>query len=154
MSAGITRVNGKAEVGTSRNVTGEKSFFIGGYQPLFVTIQTVSATADMVGSGATLYSTVNSPFEKIIRACETVGTVVGYGKPANAASSSTMVVIFDAGTVNQGDGTGGQAGATTGFGALKTALLGTAIGTVSATTDFAVTTYTGFTGAVLGNNAS
>jgi hypothetical protein len=149
MSAGITRVNGTAAVGTSRNVTGEKSFFIGGYQPLFVTIQTVTTTYDFT----TGYASVNSELEQVIRACETVGTVVGYGKPANAASSSTMVVIFDAGTVNQGDGTGGQAGATTGFGALKTALAGAGAGTVVAS-DFAITTYTGFTGAVLGNNAS
>jgi hypothetical protein len=149
MSAGITRVNGTAAVGTSRNVTGEKSFFIGGYQPLFVTIQTVTANYDFT----TGYASVNSELEQVIRACETVGTVVGYGKPANAASSSTMVVIFDAGTVNQGDGTGGQAGATTGFGALKAALAGAGAGTVVAS-DFAITTYTGFTGAVLGNNAS
>jgi hypothetical protein len=53
---------------------------------------------------------------------------------------------FDAGSVNQGDGAGGQAGATTGFGALKTALA--AAGSV-ATTDIAVTAYTGMTGVQL-----
>jgi len=147
MSAGITRVNGTAAVGTSRNVTGERSFFIGGYQPLFVTIQTVTANYDFT----TGYASVNSEFEQVIRACETVGTVVGYGKPANASSSSTAVVIFDAGSVNQGDGTGGQSGAVTGFGALKAALAG-ASGTVAS--DFAVTSYTGFLGAALANNAS
>ena len=147
MSAGITRVNGKAEIGASLNVTGEKSFFIGGYQPLFVTIQTATGTYDFT----TNYGNVNSEFEQVIRACETVGTVVGYGKPANANSSSTMVVIYDAGSVNQGDGTGGQAGATTGFGALKSALA--AAGGVTAS-DFVVTTYTGFLGAALANNAS
>ncbi len=147
--AGITRVNGKAEIGASLNVTGEKSMFIGGYQPLFVTIQTVTATYDFT----TNYGNVNSEFEQVIRACEVVGTVVGYGKPANAASSSTMVVVFDGGSLNRGDGTGGQNGATTGFGALKSALAGAAGGSVVAG-DFAVTSYTGFLGAALANNAS
>jgi hypothetical protein len=149
MSAGITRVNGTAATGASFNVTGEKSFFIGGYQPLFVTLQTVHATVDMVGSGATLYSTVNSTFEKVIRTCETVGTVVGYGVPATSAGTDTVVVIFDAGSVNQGSGAGGQSGATTGFGALKDALAGVA-GNAG---NYTLTTYTGFTGGVLGNNA-
>ena len=147
MSAGITRVNGTAAIGASRNVTGEKSFFIGGYQPLFVTIQTATGTYDFT----TGYASVNSEFEQVIRACETVGTVVGYGKPANAASSSTVTVIFDAGSVNQGDGTGGQSGAVTGFGALKAALA--SAGGVTAG-DFVVATYTGFLGAALANNAS
>jgi len=151
MSAGITRLNGTASIGASRNVTGEKSFFIGGYQPLFVTIQTVTGTYDFT----TGYASVNSEFEQVIRACETVGTVIGYGKPANASSSSTAVVIFDAGSVNQGSGVGGQevngVPAQTGFGALKAALAG-ASGTVAS--DFAVTSYTGFLGAALANNAS
>lgn len=147
MSAGITRLNGKAETGESLNVTGRKSTFIGGYQPLFVTIKAVSATYPF----ATSFDAVNSKFEHLIRACETVGTVVGYGTPAIESSSATVVVMFDAGSVNQGDGTGGQNGATTGFAALKAAIVGAAGGdsvTITAS-DLAVTTYTGFTGTVL-----
>lgn len=140
--AGITRVNGSAEVGTSLNVTGRKSTFFGGYQPLFVKVQTVTATYDFSGA------TVGGEFEQFIRACETVGTVVGYGNPSttDTANSCTAIVMFDAGSLNQGDGTGGQSGATTGFGALKTALVSAAGGTVVAG-DFAITAYTGFAGA-------
>lgn len=140
MSAGITRTHGSAEVGTSLNVTGRKSTFFGGYQPLFVKIQTKTAVYDWSGSA------VGGEFEQVIRACETVGTVVGYGNPSttDVASSCTAIVMFDAGSLNQGDGTGGQNGATTGLGALKAALADA--GGVTAG-DFAVTTYTGFAGA-------
>ena len=144
MALGITRLHGTAETGASSNLTGTKSSFFSGYQPLFVKIQTVTATYDFT-TGA---SSVNSEFEQVIRACETVGSVIMYGAPANAASSSTVVVAFDAASVNQGDGTGGQSGATTGFGALKSALVGAAGGSVVAS-DFAITTYTGFSGASL-----
>lgn len=140
MSAGITRIHGSAEVGTSLNVTGRKSTFFGGYQPLFVKIQTKTSVYDWSGS------TVGGEFEQVIRACETVGTVVGYGNPSttDTANSCTAIVMFDAGTLNQGDGTGGQSGATTGLAALKAALADA--GGVTAG-DFAVTTYTGFAGA-------
>lgn len=145
MSAGITKVNGSAEVGTSLNVTGRKSTFFGGYQPLFVKIQTVTATAPFATT------TVNGTFTSLISACETVGTVVGYGNPSttDTANSTTAIVIFDAGSVNQGDGTAGQSGATTGFGALKTAIVGTfaSYGVTVTASDIAITTYTGFSGA-------
>jgi hypothetical protein len=151
MSAGITRVNGSAEVGTSRNVTGRKSTFFGGYQPLFVKIQTVTATAPFATT------TVNGTFTSLISACETVGTVVGYGNPSttDTASSTTAVVIFDAGSVNQGSGVGGQevngSPAQTGFGALKTAIVGVfaSYGVTVVASDIAITTYTGFAGASL-----
>ena len=155
MSAGITRVHGSPTTGTSLNVTGRKGMFFGGYQPLFVKIQTVTATYGFTAGyntaedGSTSMATA---WDTFIRACETVGTVVGYSTPVTdntyggASSSSTVTVIFDAGSVNQGDGAGGQAGATTGFGALKTVLA--AAGSV-ATTDIAVTAYTGMTGVQL-----
>ena len=142
MSAGITRVHGTAATGVSLNVTGVKSSFFGGYQPLFVTIQTKTADFDFTTGNAN----VDSEFEQMIRACETVGTVTGFGIPANANNSSTVVVIFDAGTLNQGDGTAGQAGPTTGLALLKAALAGSS--GVAAST-FAVAPYNGFTGASL-----
>jgi hypothetical protein len=93
-------------------------------------------------------TTMDTAWDKFIKTCETVGTVVGYATPSTSetASSTTAVVIFDAGSVNQGDGTGGQSGATTGFGALKAALAATGS---CAASDIAVTAYTGFTGSAL-----
>jgi len=155
MSAGITRVHGSPTTGTSLNVTGRKGMFFGGYQPLFVKIQTVTATYGFTAGYSTAEdgsTSMDTAWDRFIRACETVGTVVGYSTPVTdntyggASSSSTVTVLFDAGSVNQGDGAGGQAGATTGFGALKTALA--AAGSV-ATTDIAVTAYTGMTGVQL-----
>jgi hypothetical protein len=145
MSAGITRVNGSAEVGTSLNVTGRKSTFFGGYQPLFVKIQTLTSAYGFSTAGA------DNKFDKFIKACEVVGTVVGYGNPSttDTANSTTVVVMFDAGSVNQGSGAGGQSGAVTGFGALKDAIVGAAaLDSVTIVAgQIAVTTYTGFDGA-------
>jgi 3-deoxy-D-manno-octulosonic acid (KDO) 8-phosphate synthase len=155
MSAGIVRVHGSPTTGTSLNVTGRKGMFIGGYQPLFVKIQTVTSTYGFTTGYNTAEdgsTSMDTAWDRFIRACETVGTVVGYSTPVTdntyggASSSSTVTVLFDAGSVNQGDGAGGQSGVTTGFGALKTALA--AAGSV-ATTDIAVTVYTGLTGAAL-----
>jgi len=138
---GITRIHGTASTGASSNLTGTKSSFFSGYQPLFVKIQTVSATYDFTTGAAN----VDSEFEQLVRAAETVGSVIMYGAPANAASSSTVVVAFDAASLNQGDGVAGS-GVTTGLALLKSALA--AAGGVSAS-DIALTTYTGFTGAAL-----
>jgi 3-deoxy-D-manno-octulosonic acid (KDO) 8-phosphate synthase len=129
--------------------------FIGGYQPLFVKIQTVTATYGFTAGYNTAEdgsTSMVTAWDTFIRACEVVGTVVGYSTPVTdntyggTASSSTVTVLFDAGSVNQGDGAGGQSGATTGFGALKSALA--AAGGVSAS-DIAITVYTGLTGAAL-----
>lgn len=155
MSAGITRVHGGPQTGTSLNVTGRKGMFFGGYQPLFVKIQTVTATYGFTVGYNTAEdgsTSMDTAWDKFIRACETVGTVVGYSTPVTdntyggASSSSTVTVLFDAGSVNQGDGAGGQNGATTGFGALKDKLA--SAGGVTAA-DIAVTVYTGLTGAAL-----
>lgn len=155
MSAGIVRVHGSPTTGTSLNVTGRKGMFIGGYQPLFVKIQTVTATYGFTAGYNTAEdgsTSMVTAWDTFIRACEVVGTVVGYSTPVTdntyggTASSSTVTVLFDAGSVNQGDGAGGQSGATTGFGALKSALA--AAGGVSAS-DIAITVYTGLTGAAL-----
>ena len=141
MTFGITRKNGTAQTGASLNLTGTKSSFFSGYQPLFVKVQTVSATWDFTTNAAL----VDSEFEQLIRAAETVGSVIMYGTPANAASSSTVIVGFDAASLNQGDGVAGS-GVTTGLGALKAAL---ASAGACAASDIAITTYTGFTGAAL-----
>lgn len=144
MSAGITRLHGKAETGASVNLTGTKSSFFSGYQPLFVKIAVANATFNFVAS----YDTVDSNFEKVIKACEVVGSVTAYGIPATESSNSVCIVAFDAASVNQGDGAGGADGATTGFGALKSALA-SASGGAAVAGDFTLTSYTGFSGSAL-----
>jgi len=138
---GITKVHGTAEIGSSLNLTGRKSSFFSGYQPVFVKVQTLTAAYDF-GTGA---GTVNSAFEQLIRAVETVGSVIMYGNPSNTdtASSSTVIIGFDAASLNQGDGVDGS-GVSTGLGALKAAIA--AAGGITAA-QVATTTYTGFTGA-------
>lgn len=138
--AGITRTHGTAETGDSANLTGTKSSFFSGYQPLYVKIATPTAVYDFTTGAAS----VDSEFEQVIKACQAVGTVTAYGAPANAASSSTVIVAFDAASLNQGDGVAGS-GVTTGFGALKGALVSAAGGSVVAG-HFSVTSSNGFTG--------
>ena len=144
MSAGISRLHGTAETGASVNLTGAKSMFFSGYQPLMVLVSVAHAKWDLV----TGYSAVASNFETAIKTCEVVGSVVGYGIPATESSNDKFIVIFDGATVNQGDGAGGSAGATTGFGALKTALAAASAGGAVAG-DFTLTSYTGFSGSGL-----
>jgi len=138
---GIARVHGKAETGASANLTGTKSSFFSGYQPLFVTIQTVHATVDLVSS----YNTIDSNFEKALKAVETVGSVVGYGIPATSAGTDTVVVIVDGASVNRAGSSGQGSETDVTFGNLKAALAGVA-GNAG---NYTITTYTGFTGAAL-----
>jgi hypothetical protein len=151
MSAGITRVHGSALTGVSYNVTGVQSTFFSGYQPLFVKVQTVAATFDLTTNLGSAYSN----YEFVVRAAEAQGSVIGYGIPSNAASSSTAVIMFDAGSLNQGDGAHVS---DTNLTALRTAIANGANGAIyQATgimgtlsyTDIAVTAYTGFTGTSL-----
>lgn len=144
MTYGITRTHGTALTGASNNVTGRQSSFFSGYQPLFVTVQTVTTKFDMT----TNLGSVNSNLEYVVRAAETVGTLTGYGTPANGGSSSTVVLIFDAASLNQGDGAHNY---DTGFGAMigYISAAANASGATTVASDFAVTAYTGFTGAAL-----
>lgn len=151
MSAGITRIHGTAETGASYNVTGTKSSFFSGYQPLYVKVQTVAATFDMT----TNLGSALSNYEFVVRAAEAQGSVIAYGTPSNAASSSTSIIMFDAASLNQGDGAHGS---DTNLTALRSAIAAGANGAIYAATgtmgtlaytDFAVTAYTGFTGAAL-----
>jgi len=138
---GITRTHGTAETGASSNLTGVKSSFFSGYQPLFVKIQTVHATVDLVTS----YSAVNSNFEKVIKAVETVGSVVGYGVPATGAGTDTVVVIVDGASINRAGTSGAGSETDVSFGNLTAALAGVA-GNAG---NYTITTYTGFSGASL-----
>jgi threonine dehydrogenase-like Zn-dependent dehydrogenase len=147
MSAGISRLHGTAETGASVNVTGAKSMFFSGYQPLFVKV--VCATAKF--PVATGYTGVNSLFEQTIRAAESVGTVVAYGVPAAVGSDDVFIIAFDNASLNQGSGAGGQSGATTGFGLLKDILEDVAAANSASAVagDFTLTAYTGFSGGSL-----
>jgi hypothetical protein len=114
---GITRIHGKAETGASSNLTGTKSSFFSGYQPLVVKVQTLTAK-NPLASG-----TINGSLESLIKAAETVGSVISYGAIATAevANSSTILIAFDAASLNQGDGVAGS-GVTTGLALLKSAI--------------------------------
>ena len=120
--AGIGRIHGQADYGTSLNVTGQKGAFLGGYQPLFIkvagtgvaTLDTVDATTGVITDGTRA---------KSLRAISTLGTVV---MTDTASATTAITVMVDGASFNQG------AGATTAgtFGALKDA--------VSAATSIAV----------------
>lgn len=87
MPAGITRVNGTAQAGT----------FHGGYQLEWYKIEHSSVNF------ATGAATVNSNFEKAVRAIENVATVVVLGTPTSAG----FVVGLDNGSYfGRGDNTG------------------------------------------------
>lgn len=147
MSAGITRTHGSAETGASANLSGTKSSFFAGYQPLFVKVACATAKFPV----ATGYSSVNSLFEQTVRAAQSVGTVVAYGVPAAVSSDDVFIVAFDNASLNQGSGAGGQSGATTGFGLLKDILaaVASANGASAVAGDFTLTAYTGFSGGSL-----
>lgn len=87
MSAGITRVNGTAQPGT----------FHGGYQLEWYKVEHGSVNF------ATDYNTVNSNFEKAVRAIENVATVVVLGTPTSAGF---VVGIDDGSFYGRGDATG------------------------------------------------
>ena len=134
--AGIGRIHGQPDYGTSLNVTGQKGAFLGGYQPLFIkvayagvaTLDTVDATTGVITDGTRA---------KALRAISTLGTIV---MTDTASATTAITVMVDGASFNQG------AGATTAgaFGALKDAIFAA---TGVATTDLVVTSGNGFTSA-------
>jgi hypothetical protein len=112
--AGIGRVHGQPDYGTSLNVTGQKGAFLGGYQPLFIkiayagvaTLDTVDGTTNIITDGTRA---------KSLRAIETLGSVLMCD---DASATTAITVMVDGASFNQG------AGATTSgtFGALKDAV--------------------------------
>lgn len=126
--AGITRVHGGAAPG---------AFY--GLQPTFLKITIATAKLNM----HTNFGAVDSNYEKVVRAVQTVGSVVLAGEPAAVSSNSVVVFMVDGATLNNG------AGAVTSgaFGALKDAI-GDIDGTV-APGDVTVNTYTKFQAADL-----
>lgn len=126
--AGITRVNGSARV---------EAFY--GLQPTFLRITIPTAKLNM----HTNFGNVNSNYEKVVRAVQTVGSIVLAGEPTAVSSDSVVVFMVDGTTLNNGDGA-----VTTGaFGALRDAI-GDIDGTV-APADVTVATFTKFLGAAL-----
>lgn len=124
MSAGIARVHGQAAAG---------AFY--GYSPVVVKIlNTGTFTADSVDG--TTGAITEGGYSKAVKAVQTVGSIVWLG----AQNANTFTAIVDYPSLNQGDGAGGNAGATTGFGALKAALV--AAGVDNTTTDFVITSST------------
>ena len=99
MSAGIARIHGTVQVGTSTNVTGMAGSFISGYQLRFF---------DFAGDFRD--ASINGALETLVRKVETVGTVMMIGLP----TSSHIVLALDGASFDgRGDYSGyGLAGAT------------------------------------------
>lgn len=127
MSAGIARVHGQAAAG---------AFY--GYTPVAILVTASGKfTADTVNS--TTGAITDGGYAKAVKAVQTVGSIVWLG----ARASGTFAAVVDFPSLNQGDGMGGNAGATTGFGALKAALAAACGGSAS---DYAITSATELNG--------
>ena len=109
-----------------------------GYSPLVVRI-TASGGAANVFTADTVNGTTGAitdgGYTIARRVLQTVASIVWLGE--RDTGNDVFTAIVDLPTANQGDGTGGNAGATTGFGALKAAL---ALALGGAAGDYAVTT--------------
>jgi len=132
--AGIGRIHGQPDYGTSLNVTGQKGAFLGGYQPLFIkvayagvaTLDSVDGTTNVITDGTRT---------KAIRAIETCGSVLMLD---DGSATTAITVMVDGASFNQG------AGATTAgtFGALKDAVsaaTGIATGSLTVTSGNGIT---------------
>lgn len=109
-----------------------------GYTPLVVKVAaTGKFTAD---SGGGTSAITEGGYTKARKIMQTFGSIVWLG----TQNDDVFTCIVDQPTVNQGDGAGGQSGATTGFGALKSAL---AAGISGAAGDYTVTTSSALNGA-------
>lgn len=124
---GISRVHGQVAAG---------AFY--GYTPIVVKVaNTGTFTADSVAGNGVI---TEGGFAKATKVLQAYGSIVWQG----AQTDDSITVIMDQPTLNQGDGVGGNAGATTGFGALKAALA-SSIGSTAA--NYRVTTSTTLNGA-------
>ena len=125
---GISRIHGQVATG---------AFY--GYTPIVVKVaNTGTFTADSV-DGTTGVITEGG-YAKATKIVQTFGSIVWQG----AQTDDSVTFIIDQPTLNQGDGVGGNSGATTGFGALKAAL---ASGIGSTAANYRVTTSTTLNGA-------
>ena len=115
-----------------------------GYSPLVVRI-TASGGAANVFTADTVNGTTGAitdgGYTIARRVLQTVASIVWLGE--RDTGNDVFTAIVDLPTANQGDGTGGNAGATTGFGALKAAL---ALALGGAAGDYAVATSTALNG--------
>lgn len=113
--AGIAQVHGQVAIGS----------FYGPAQLMIRVIDSDSHfTADTGGGTAAI---VEGGFSQAVRAIETVASVLWVGTRTDAGS---IAVIVDANTVNRGDGVAGS-GVTTGWGALKAAIVAATGATLS-----------------------
>lgn len=123
----ISRVHGQDSAG---------AFY--GYTPLVVKVAaTGKFTADSGGSGSAI---TEGGYTKARKIMQTFASIVWLG----TQNDDVFTVIVDQPSANQGDGTGGNAGATTGWGALKSAL---AAGISGSAGDYTVTTSSALNGA-------
>ena len=115
-----------------------------GYSPLVVRI-TASGGAANVFTADTVNGTTGAitdgGYTIARRVLQTVASIVWLGE--RDSGNDVFTAIVDLPTANQGDGTGGNAGDTTGFKALRDAL---ALALGGAYTDYAVATSTALNG--------
>jgi hypothetical protein len=129
--ATINKVHGQVSAG---------AFY--GYSPLVIRITDSgnSFTAD-TGGGTT--AIVEGGYSKAVKAIQTVGSIVFLGAQGNGA----ICAIVDGPSFNQGDGVAGS-GVTTGFGALKAAIVaatGATLGNLAVTSGTVLATSGAFT---------
>ena len=124
---GISRVHGQTAAG---------AFF--GYTPLVVKVVCSGAAANVFTADTvdgTTGAITDGGYTIARKTLQNFASIVWLG--ARDTGNDEFTAIVDQPTANQGDGTGGQAGATTGFGALKAALAANLAGAAG---DYAVTT--------------
>jgi hypothetical protein len=111
-----------------------------GYSPLVVKIANTGAfSADTIGVDGAI---TNGGYTTATMVLETVASIVWLG----TQDADSLCAVVDFPSANQGDGTGGVNGATTGFGALKDALAA-AMPSVGPASQFRITTATALNGA-------
>ena len=105
MSAGIAKIHGQFEVGTSLNVTGTKQSFFGGYQPLVLKFA-ASGVATLDTQATPTSAIVEGTRSKALKAIAQWGTIV---MTDDASATTAVTVIVDGASFNRGTGTGGNA---------------------------------------------
>lgn len=109
---GIARIHGQDAAG---------AFF--GYTPLVVRVTAAGGAANVFTAdtvNGTTGAITDGGYTIARRTLQNFASIVWLG--ARDSGNDMFTAVVDQPTANQGDGTGGQAGATSGFGAFKAAL--------------------------------
>jgi len=123
----ISRTHGQAAAG---------AFY--GVQPLVVKVAATGKFTASTGGGTSAIT--EGGYDKAVKALQQVASIVWLG----GQDDDNFTAIVDGASVNQGDGTGGNSGATTGFAAYKAALVANCGGS---TGNYTITTSSALNGA-------